>query len=140
MNIIFLAFLACGEKAEDTSSIEDTAVVEADLELIGAYTDSWGGTLEVTSESISDGYGNVFHISSFDNDGDWLVAQNDAANEYYPELWSLFDWTMNGADLYYCQTVYDAASSEAAAGATHSDSSDLEAGCGGFAWTGLTAQ
>ena len=145
MNLFIFALIACGDKTEDTAMSEDTAVVDTSdttdaLEFIGSYTDSWGGTLEVTADSITDGYGNAFHISTFDNDGNWLVAQNDAANEYFPELWSLFDWTLDGEQLYYCQAVYDAATADDAQSAAHADSSDLESGCGGFGWTGLTAQ
>ena len=147
MNLFFISFLACGDKTEDTATLDDTAIVEdtsdtstEELEVIGSYTDSWGGTLEVTAETITDGYGNSFHISAFDNEGNWLVAQNDAANEYFPELWSLFDWTEDAGQLYYCQSMFDAATADDAQNGTHANVSDLQAGCGGFGWTALTVQ
>ena len=39
--------------------------------------------------------------------------------------------------MYYCQSTYDAADEAAAESAVSADSSDLDAGCGGFSWSQL---
>ena len=47
------------------------------------------------------------------------------------------DYVDGFASLWYCQIVFDAPDATAAE-ATSADPSDLDAGCGGFAWTLLT--
>jgi hypothetical protein len=165
MNMFLLTLFACGDKTEDTGSIDtdveetetedtedtddtentedtddtddtdDTAPPEI-LDLIGTYTDSWGGTQTVTDETWLTGYGSLFHISQFDNDAGSLIAQNDSGNAYNPDLFSKFEWTMNNEGLYYCQSAFDAATEEDAMNAT-ANATDLTAGCGGFGWTEL---
>jgi hypothetical protein len=110
---------------------------EQDLEIIGSYVDEWDGAHEIGLQTWST-MGSVFHISQYSNLDDFLVAQNDPANEYNPDLWSRFDWTWDGADLYYCQIAYDAASEVAALAADGADRADLATGCNDFAWSKLT--
>ena len=107
-----------------------------ELAIIGDYTDDFGGTHTVTETTWTMGFG-VFNITQFDNDGQWLIAQNDSENEFSPDLWSRFDWTEDGADLYFCQTTFDSATEQDAVDAPAADSADLDAGCGGFAWSQL---
>ena len=162
MNILLLTLLACGDKDEDTGieiDVDDTGVEDTDtedtnetdteetdteesdpLEIIGSYSDNWGGAHTINEATWSDGYGGIYHISQFDNDVDWLVAQNDVGNAYNPELWSKFEWTTdNDGGLFYCQSAYDAASEEDAMAAT-ADANDLAAGCGGFGWSELRVE
>ena len=81
----------------------------------------------------------VFHISIVSNPDQYLIAQNDAANQFSPSLWSRFDWTQYQGGLYYCQTAYNAATEQAALDAPAADASNPPAsGCGGFAWSKLT--
>lgn len=163
MNTLLFALFACGEKTEDTA-VEDTAVEETDtavedtdtedtsteetdtsteestLEILGSYSDSWGGVQTINEDTWADGYGALFHISQFDNEANFLIAQNDAANEYSPELWSKFQWTTDeNGGLFYCQSMFDAASEEDAMGA-NADASDLASGCSGFGWTEIRIQ
>jgi hypothetical protein len=108
------------------------------LEIVGDYTDDFGGTHEITADTWTiDGAG-VFHVLDFDNDTDYLVAQNDADNTYSPDLFSRFEWVENGDGLYLCQSVFDAESESAAHDAAGADPDDLETGCGGFPWSVLT--
>jgi hypothetical protein len=109
----------------------------ADLEIAGAWVDDWGTSHDIAQDSWTMG-DDVFHISQLDNEADFLVAQNDAANAYNPDLWSRFDWTWHEDQLYYCQIAYDAADEATAAGNQDADRSDLETGCAGFAWSLLT--
>jgi hypothetical protein len=114
---------------------DDEGTDEA-LDIIGEYIDEWGDTHMIDSGSWTNAAGE-FHIDQWDDAGMWLVAQNDATNEFSPSLWSRFDWVWSGDDLLYCQSVYDGATVEAAlAGSANRD--DLMLGCGGFAWTNLT--
>ena len=165
MNMLLLTFFACGDKTEDTGAIgtdvedtdteeteeteetedtentddtEDTAPPET-LDLIGTYTDSWGGTQTVTDDTWSTGSGSLYHISQFDNDAGSIVAQNDSGNSYNPDLFSKFEWTMDNDGLYYCQSAYNAATEEDAMNAA-ADATDLTTGCGGFGWSSLTAE
>ncbi len=83
-------------------------------------------------------FGNAtFHVDGYDNAERWLVAQGDASNEFYPELYSRFDWTWDGDALFYCTAVFDAATGEDAQSAPASDPDDLDMGCGGFPWSAL---
>ena len=108
------------------------------LEIAGEYTDNYGGT-QIIGPSIWDqgAFMGKFNISSWNNDSNYLVAQNDSDNEYNADLYSRFDWTIDGTDTYFCQTVYDKETAQDAIDATPADSEDLDAGCGGFSWNKL---
>ena len=166
-NLTLLATLgllvsACGEKDVDDSGDSDAdadtdtdadtdadADADADsdadadvgLAIVGSYTDSWGGD-HVISETVWAQYGGSsnFNIDSYDNEFGYVIAQNDAGNAYFPELWSRMDWTLVGEDLYYCSIAYDAADASAAQAAGPADADDpTTGGCGGNAWTQLIA-
>jgi hypothetical protein len=79
----------------------------------------------------------VFHVEGYDNEARMVVARGDAANEFNPDLYSRFDWTWDGDDLYYCTAIFDAATPEDALDAPPSDPGELEMGCGGFPWSAL---
>ena len=123
----------------DTDTDSDTdSDTDADLEIAGSYTDSWGGTHEISNEAWGDGYGSTYAISQYDNDGDFLVAQNGSGNSYNPDLWSRFEWTWDGeSNLYYCQIAFAEETEEGALGAASADPADLEKGCNTFGWTQL---
>jgi len=134
LGLLALALLVgCGG---DDSDNGDT------LAIIGTYNDGFSdhAVAETTWTMSSDGMADsVFHIASYSNTEQFLVAENDAANEYNPGLWSRFDWAYVGADLYLCQPAYDAASQAAAAAASGADRLDITGtGCGGFPWSKLT--
>jgi hypothetical protein len=170
MNTLLLTLFVCGEKSEDTGffdTLEDTANEETNTEdtpedtdtntedtntdevidILGTFSDFWGGTQIITETTWSDGYGFVFNISQIDNEMGYLLAQNDMGNndiyendEDFGGLWSKFQWTLNeNGGLYYCQSIYNASSEEDAMGA-NADPADLEMGCGGFGWTELRTQ
>ncbi len=106
------------------------------LEIEGEFADQWGTSVVITSETVTLAGMGRYNIAAFDNGENWLVAQNDATNEYSPNLWSRFDWAEHAGDLYLCQIAYDATSQEAARGTKRPDATDpANAGCGGFGWT-----
>ena len=108
------------------------------LEIRGGYTDSWGST-HVVREWLWTTDALQFHITAYDGEAGWAVAQNDADNEWNPELWSKFQWARANGSLFYCQVAYDAADEASASAAPLADASDpATGGCGGFAWTELT--
>lgn len=130
-----------GHMHDDTGNMNDDTGVQSDLEITGSYTDGWGGDHEISNDTWSQYSGStVFHLSQYDNANNVAIGQNDAANEYNPELWSRFDWTTDGAgQLWYCQTAYAAASEADALATAAADGSDPStSGCGGFSWTSLT--
>jgi hypothetical protein len=109
-----------------------------ELAIAGSYTDDFDGEHVITS-AIWTNYG-VYNISQFDNDDRYVIARNDESNTANPCAWSRFDWTFDGADLYYCQSAYDAESEDAALASEPADGDDLEEGCSGFSWSKLTPQ
>ncbi|MCB9759746.1 MAG: hypothetical protein H6739_07875 [Alphaproteobacteria bacterium] len=149
---LFLAALtlavACGDKEDDTASTDDSSADDTsatddtseaqDIAIAGSYTDTWDTAHTITNTSWDQGYA-LFAISQYDNDAMHAIAQNDASNEYFPGLWSRFDWAWDGTDLYYCQTAYEAETEQDALDTARADAGDLAAGCGGFGWTQLIA-
>ncbi len=107
------------------------------LDLTGDFVDGWGLPHNINAFVwLMDT--SVFNITGYSNEEDWAIAQNDANNEYNPDLWSKFEWFVDGDGAWhYCQSAYDAAS-KADAMMASADNSDLETGCGGFAWSPLS--
>lgn len=121
--------LGCPVDAEDGS-----------LEIMGSYVDEFDGTHEITAETWTMSQVGVFHIAEFDNAATFLVAQNDAGNEFDSEKWSRMDWTYDGQDLYFCQPAYNKDTQEEAMADESADRGDLQAGCSGFPWSQLIPQ
>lgn len=92
---------------------------------------------EVRWDQLADFGDAIFHVALYDDAERYVVAQGDGANEFSPGLWSRFDWTWDGEDLYYCTAVYDAATAEEALAAPASEPDDLAMGCNGFPWSPL---
>lgn len=138
-----LALAACdeGPGTDDETSSETSSETDSEtggdmsLAIVGTYTDDFGDTHMISETEWSNAAGS-FSISQWSNEELWLVAQNAETNEYSPGLWSRFDWAWDGEQLYYCQSVFDGATIDAAlAGSANAD--DLALGCGGFPWSQL---
>jgi hypothetical protein len=112
------------------------------LAIVGSYVDDYQSTHVITDTTWTLGFEgatpSVFHITMVSNPNQYLIAQNDAANQFSPSLWSRFDWTQSQGSLYYCQTTYDAATEEAALATPRANVDDLNKGCASFAWSKLT--
>jgi hypothetical protein len=135
-----LALAACTDDGsstpdETTSETDSETGTEMALEIVGTYTDDFGDSHTITETEWSNSAGS-FVISQYSNDEMWLVAQNAETNMYNPSQWSRFDWTWDGEQLYYCQSVYDGPTIEDALDGS-ADPADLAMGCGGFAWSQL---
>lgn len=106
-------------------------------DVAGVWLDEWGTTHTITADRWEQDWGG-WEVSWYSNLDAAIVAQNDAANAFFPGMWSRFDWYDDGVDLWYCQTAYAAASAWEARSTPAADSGDLLGGCGGFSWTLLT--
>ena len=111
------------------------------IEIAGSWLDNYGGDHVITDDAwVSFGGSSTVHLTFHDNDMNYTVGQNDAANTYNPELWSRFDWTVDASgQLWVCQAAYDAADEAAALSAPPADPLDpATTGCGGFPWSSLS--
>jgi hypothetical protein len=127
--------------ADVTADASDTSDTSTSPEIQGVWVDGFGFSHWVTAEQWQSGWGPTalrFVIVEQNDDAMWLVAENDADNEFNPGLFSRFEWTFSDEQLYYCQSVFDAPSADDAATADPADASDLESGCNGFGWSSLT--
>lgn len=137
LGIVFVvvALTAC-ESDSGGSSSDPIAIA-------GSWSDAYGSSLAITDSEWVLTMGEdtaLFHVTAFSNEERWAIAENDPDNAYNPGQWSRFDWTYDGDVLYYCQTAYDAPSEEEARSAAPADPSDPSTqGCGGYAWTSLSA-
>jgi hypothetical protein len=111
------------------------------LDVMGVWIDNYGSYQRIT-ESLwtQSGFGDVstFHITRYDNGAKVIIAKNDADNAYSAGLYSRFDWTEYDGSLWYCSSVYDAATEQDALDAARPDDTDpTSSGCGSFAWSEL---
>lgn len=126
--------------AEDTAGPDDTGdtgepIEPPALELIGSWTDAYGGNHLIDADTWTTDYSG-YTISQFDNDAGWVVAQNDSTNGWNPDLWSKFQWATDSAgELFYCQIAFDAADEQAAIDTPDADVTDMVSGCNGFGWS-----
>lgn len=129
----------------DESSDDAGSTGGEPLEIIGAWVEVFPGgagmqthTISEESWAIASEFGDsLHHIDSWDARARVLVAQSDESNAFNPGLWGKLEWLYDEGTLYYCQSVYDAETSDAAWSAPGAEPSDLDAGCGGFPWSPL---
>lgn len=125
-----------------TDGTDDTGA--AGLEIAGQWLEEFSPgegithTIDETRWEQAADFGTaIFHVDGYLNASRFVVARSDAANEFSPDLYSRFDWTWDGDDLYYCIAIFDAPTAEDALAAPPTDPSDLAMGCGGFPWSAL---
>ena len=134
---------------EDSDNADETTDDDTDSEepvkthkLIGRYADSWGGSHIISNTAWFDPseYGDsLCHITQFDNEKGFIIAQNDKVKSYNPEKWSRFDFTEKDGKIYFCQIAYDKESEAEALAVTDADRTDpATSGCGDYSWTELT--
>ncbi len=128
-------------EATDDITGDDTDTAEV-LEIVGHYVTDWDAEVAVTETQWRETseFGTVsYAISFFENERDYLVAQNSPDDAFNPEKWSRFEWTYDDDNkLYYCQILFSEETFEDAdVDANIADGADLEEGCNGFPWTTL---
>lgn len=134
MIIFVFSIFSCDQSDSSDQSDESDQI----LKIIGKYSDSWGGA-HIISNTVWDQGGMMgrFNIIHFDNESEFIIAQNDSNNEFSADLWSRMDWTYSASELYFCQIVFDAETEQAALEADSADREDMDGGCNGFGWTKL---
>jgi hypothetical protein len=136
--ILFALTLAACDSGDDTAESGNAA--QAQLELVGSWTNNFDGTETITADTWDNGY-SVLSVSSYDNDDNWVVIQSPADDEYTPNQYSKVVWTeLEGGVAYYCTASFGLETlEEAEASPDSSDASaPLDGGCNGFPWTQLT--
>ncbi|MBP5406182.1 hypothetical protein J6Z19_03425 [bacterium] len=127
---------------DDDTDSGDTEEPAETHELIGKYADNWGGShiISNTAWFQPSSYGDtLFRITQFDNENDFIIAQNDAEKSWFPEKWSRFDYVIDGGKIYLCQIAFDKETEDDALAATDADRTDLtDKGCNGSPWSELT--
>ncbi len=131
----------------DSSGSEGSSGSEDGLEIIGEWREEFAPgmgidhvILEDRWDQLADFGDAIFHIEGYDNDARWVIAVGDPANEFGADLYSKFNWSWDGTDLYYCTAAFDAATFEDAMATPNADDGDLASGCGGFPWSLLMPQ
>ncbi|MDV7145666.1 hypothetical protein R3X27_23530 [Tropicimonas sp. TH_r6] len=90
-----------------------TGVEDIAPEISETYIDDTGQFHAVGADGwLSFGLGDqlVYFVCLVDNEKDYLVAQNGSANDADYELYSRFEWFVEGDQLYFCNQVSDAGS------------------------------
>lgn len=114
---------------------------QGQLEIVGNYTEIVVGinpiSHTITQSEWVNGFG-IFHILTYSNAADFLVARNDTGNAFFPDLFSRFNWVFFQSDLYYCQSPFDAPTEADAEAVDTADRTDPpNGGCNGFSWSRL---
>lgn len=120
----------------------------SDPEISALYIDNFAGWHSIGAEawlSFSSGPQLIFSLCNVDNDKNFLIAENNAGNQFNPSKFSRFEWFGNNGQLFYCQQVYDANTAGDAAdfskfpAANTSNPNDQGCGANGqFAWSQLS--
>jgi hypothetical protein len=124
----------------------------APLAITGTYKDEFYGggfgaihTINSTTwrQDNEDGSVSLFRVLSYSNDARYLIAHNDPANAFSPDLYSRFDWTFYSGALYYCTTAYNALTPGEALAGQADPNNPTTGGCNivnNFPWTRLDPQ
>ncbi len=131
--LLGLALLAgCGTDATNVDT----------LAIVGTYTDEFGGDHQITASTwTSFGGSSVIHIIAYNNERQFLLGQNDAVHSFNPDQFARQDWTDFNGSLYYCSTVYNGATLDAAYAGQANASDPRTGGCdavNNFPWTRLS--
>ncbi len=120
------------------------------LAIAGTYVEDWDGdgssdSTHVLTDSewtMTSEFGvSAFLVAQFSNEQAMLIAQNAGSNSYAPDKWSRFDWSLDGATLWFCQSAFEAETEDDALATAAANSDDpASSGCGEFAWSQLTRE
>ena len=108
---------------------------------VGAFEDDYGirytiGPYAWTQHGSTPHSGATYHVTDWNADQRFALAQNDADNATDAGLWTRIDWVqLEGPDGYtwaYCYAVYDAETRNDALTAPASDRDTPRTGCNGY--------
>ena len=146
-SLMILSCIACGDSDDESTTMNEMMGTEAlaEPDIIGNYVDNFMTSHVISASSWTQTYEggapSVFHVRKVNNESQFLIAENDAMNEYNPSLFSRFDWVTVDDQLWYCQTTFTAESVEDAEATPAADATDPSmSGCGMYAWSALTGQ
>ncbi len=110
----------------------------------GVYLDAGGADVQITSDDWTETSGSgtwTYAMTIYGITDPYAVMQNGVANPTDPGLYSRWDVTWVGGDLYTCHTVEDGANQAAAELATPADdAAPTTGGCNGGPWRVLIPQ
>ena len=116
--------------------IDDCSILNP---IVGSWSGSFGGMYTITNTTIVEATNNyTYHILVSRNN--YVICLNDENNPFYAGSYSKFVVTNISTNTFnLCQPFFDEDSQEFIENANDpTDIDDLEAGCGGFAWTLMT--
>lgn len=106
------------------------------IEILGNFTDDYNITYTISNKLWVQHPGIKYHLISYDTDGQFFLARNDADNPNDKDLYTRIDIThfenMLPWNWGFCLTVYNAKTLEEAASAATADRKNPKKGCGGF--------
>jgi hypothetical protein len=149
---VYDAATAADAIAFDTSAIYDkddaaagcngfghTTVTAYAMPIAGSWTTNWGSslTIDATSWASESSWGSsTYAIEAYG--ANFALMQNPADDAYNPSKWTKMEFTVDGTDFNYCQSIYSGATATAALTADTSsfyDAANMTAGCNGFGHT-----
>ncbi|WP_188463453.1 putative metal-binding motif-containing protein [Bizionia arctica] len=108
-------------------------------QISGTWTTNFGVSYTITNSTIIETTNNyTYHILV--SESNYVICLNDASNPFNADLYSKFVFTNIETNTFnLCQPFYDSESQEFIENATDpTNPDDLDAGCGGFAWSLVT--
>lgn len=117
---------------------DEGGTVGAAIEVAGTWDTQFDSREVITATAWTDAA-----LVRWDNADNWAITQNAVDAPFGPGTFTVLVWTEPSAGrFYYCTAAFGLASQAVAEAAdrTGPDASDPEtSGCGGFAWTRMTA-
>lgn len=116
----------------------DTAIAASPIAVQGTWETNFGGI-----EVIGNGAWGTLAIVSYDNAKALAITQNPVDDAYNPAKFNRLVWkAVPGGGFWYCYADFGLGSAALALASTKTtdDSNPDKGGCGGFAWTKLTAK
>lgn len=107
--------------------------------LFGTFADDYGSTHVVSDTLWSHGSRLHYRIVKWNEAGQYLIAQNDAANPSEGSLWTRIDWMslpgMAPFEWGFCLSAYKAATAAEAEATRVANRATPRTGCNGFPFT-----
>ena len=111
---------------------------------MGAFEDDYGIRYTIGPYAWTQHPNATYHVTDWNPDKQFAIAQNDADNPADAGLWTRIDWIrLDGADGYtwaYCYAVFDAATRNEALTAAPSNRDAPRTGCNGYPFSRMAAR